>query len=72
MVLEILQDDLKDALKILALANGAGDLIEQLQARELRLHPRLRILAFADFSAQGVIGRAQGAFPFFECRRACG
>ena len=38
--------------QILALADGAGDLLQQVQARQLRLQPALGILAFGDVVEQ--------------------
>jgi hypothetical protein len=41
-------DDLKDALDILPLADCPGNLVKQIEARELRLYLRLRAFTVRD------------------------
>src|SRR3981081_856081 len=48
MLFERADDDLKDALDVLPLADRSGNLVEQVEARELGLHLALRELAVCD------------------------
>src|SRR5882672_8729973 len=48
LLFERADDDLKDALDVLPLADRSGDLLEQAEARELGLHLDLRELAVGD------------------------
>src|SRR2546430_6245762 len=61
MLFERPDDDLKYALDILALADRPGDLLQQVQPRQLGLHLRLRELALR--RVPGDLGRADDPAP---------
>src|SRR5713101_8686670 len=56
MLFERSDDDLKDALDVLTLADGPGNLLEQAQACQLRLH-----LDFRELAVAGVTSDLRGA-----------